>query len=68
MKPLSRTPRALARRLKTPICKTCGQPKIAETIYIPGQRLHFGFGCWTQGCPAGAWKTWADLKASAVKI
>ncbi len=67
MKPLSRTPRALARRLKTPICKTCGQPMIAETTYVPGQRQRFRFACWTQGCTEGAWKVWAGLKKFRIK-
>ncbi|MCX5785681.1 MAG: hypothetical protein NTX59_08320 [Elusimicrobia bacterium] len=66
MKPLSRTPRALARRLKTPICKACSRPKLAETSHIPGQRKTFSFTCWTPGCPEGEMKTWAKLKESEV--
>ncbi|MGD9642789.1 MAG: hypothetical protein AB7V08_08625 [Elusimicrobiales bacterium] len=63
----SRSPRALARRLKTPICKTCGQPKIAVTAYAPEQKPRFSFECWTQGCTTGAWKPWEILKASEAK-
>jgi hypothetical protein len=51
-KSLSRTRRALARRLKTPICRECGQPKHAETVHVPGQPKRFRFACWTQGCAA----------------
>ena len=68
MKPLSRTPRALARRLKTPICKTCGQPMIAETTYVPGQRQRFRFACWTANCPANEGIPGAISKDSEVKI
>lgn len=67
MKPNHRAIRRLERRLKTPVCRSCGRPMLAETAYIPGRGKRFRFACWTQGCPAGEWKLWRGLTISEIK-
>jgi len=44
-----RAARRLEKRLKTPVCRTCGRPKMAVTSVVNGC-LTFRFECWTPEC------------------